>query len=354
MGFYQRIGLISLLAYLAVSCTINDKSIIEFKSFPKKYNLKGIIVETKEIYKGGFIETLDSLLILTNTPDNKYQIHVYNKSTFAYMGRGGITGRGPGELTNALLGVLDTCENCIWIPDYATKEISKFEIDSILNNNTYLPETSILFPENLILIFYQPLGNGLFSATSFEPGELIIFFNYEGLLIDSMTIENKINLYESEGFISNTYGIVNYYTYTIHPDLKRIAIAYSYSDHMIVINSEGDMLYKTYGPNNILQSPDKRNPDRIVTNSFVKSNEDMIFCLYNGKRKFDLETNFIPTFGNHIHIYNWDGHPIADLELNYDAMSFALDFNTNRIITYSPEVNTFVYYYFNINDLYDF
>ncbi|MGC9342344.1 MAG: BF3164 family lipoprotein [Bacteroidales bacterium] len=350
---YQRISLIILFTYLTGSCNINDKSTIEFKSFPKKYNLNGLIVETEEKYKGGYVETFDSLLILTNTPNNKCQIHIFNKNTFEYISHGGITGRGPGELANALLGVLDTGENCIWIPDYASKKISKFEIDSIINNNAYLPESRIPLPENLILIFYLPLGNRLFSASSFEPGKLIIFFNYEGKIIDSLAIEDKINLYESEGFQSSPNRIINYYTYTIHPDFKKIALAYSYSDHMIVINTKGDIINKTYGPNKIFQFPNPGNPDRITTNSFIKSNEDMIFCLYNGKRKFDVETNLIPTFGNHIHIYDWDGHPIADLELQFDAMSFALDFTSNRIITYSPEANTFVCYNFNINDLYD-
>ncbi len=347
---FPRIISLGLIICITISCN-NQKSTIKFNKFPKEFNLKGEIVETKEKYKGGFLEQIDSILILTNTVENKYQFHLYNKYTFDFLGHGGLKGRGPHELTNPLYAVLDKNQECIWIPDHAKKRIVKYEIDSVLNNSNYLSKTAITFPEDLFIIYYTTMEKQLFALSSFSQDTLLVFLNHEGNIVDSMTIENKINLYNWDELPVN--HLLSYYTFTINQQMNKIAFAYYYSDHLIVIDFNGNIISKSFGPNKIYQQPDQANPDRKLTNQIVKSDEKLILCLYNGKRKYDKETNMLPSYGRNIHIYDWNGIPIANLELQFDAMSFTIDAESKRIITFSPEANTFVYYDFNIGSLYE-
>lgn len=339
-----------LLLTILAGCN-NKKEAYELVEFPEVRSLSGTLIDLEIKYIGCHVHVHDTLLFLTNSHNDDYQIHVYNKNSFELITKSALTGRGPGELSAPFYATLDTIENCIWIPDMGNRVIRKYMIDSIMNYSYYVSQSTIEMPKDVIIMYYAPCVNQTFSYRDWDHTRLISFFDRYGTIADSLTVNNRINLYSIEDISPEIEYMTTYYIYAISPELDKIAIAYCYSDYLAIINMDGDVLHRLSGPDGVYQIPDNMENNQTITTQYMRSDSDHIFCLYSGKPRFKDESNMIPAFPGKIYVYNWKGEPVVELDLEFDAQSFDMDYQNKRIITFSPECNTVVYYNFDVNDL---
>jgi len=82
---------------------------------------------------------------------------------------------------------------------------------------------------------------------------------------------------------------------------------------------------------------------QIMTNTLIKSDNDFIYCLYKNKPLIDEKTN-LPVYTNKINVYNWSGNPVAQLNFNHPVQTFTIDRKNNKIITYAPDMDSFMVY----------
>jgi hypothetical protein len=291
----------------------------------------------------------DSLLILTSIRGSDNQIYIYDARTFKYLATAGKIGRGPGEISSVSYAILDDKNGYIFYQDMARHLIWKFEIDSILKNASYLPKMSIPIPKVVALIYFDIYDDKLFSFLSNKPGKLISFFDNNGNTIDSIDIADKINLYDPSKISFESKNYMAYYFYAINNSKKRIAIVYTRSDVIVFLDMNGNILKRVYGPGKTNQIPNYYDQNQIITTTFIKSDDDFIYCLYKNKLPFDKKTGMFSTYANELNIFNWEGDPLAKLVFDHPVQTFTTSRENNKIITYAPDIDELVEYDFQFD-----
>lgn len=333
---------IGLISILLISCGTQHTE-IQFTKFPKTFQLKGTRANIKEIFRFGMVSIYDSVLIISNTFETEKQFHLYDRNSLKYLGSAGQVGRGPNEIVNPGLASLDAKKGLFWFLDIGSRKIWKFDIDSMIHIKNYLPGSFITMPELFVIVLYYPFRDNLFSFIENAPNKLISFFNEKGEILDSLAITDKTNLYKPEELQTFLRAYNPYFLYTFHPSLDKAVIANRYSDFLFIIDSKGNVLKKVQGPNSNFQIPDPDNHDQILTYyNTISSDDNFIYCLYLNKKSFNEQQ--VPNAPNKILVYKWDGNPVAEINLEFTAMSFVVDKENNRIVSYSTQVDDLVFY----------
>ncbi len=334
------IHLLVILAFV-VSCNRKHEK-ITFSKFEQEYNVLAANGNIKENFIHGILYAYDSLYIMTNTPNNNHQIHVYNR-TFEHITSSGITGRGPGEITNPFLATLDNDNGIIWFFDMGRKELLKYPVDSILLNPGFLPTKSVPIPEDIpVIIRYKPQGVELFSFANIASNDILIsFFNHEGEIIDSNQIVRSEKLRNLDNLNQDAH-ILATYIYDKHPQKDLYVIAYRFSDIITVVDSKGGVVAINQGPDLIDQIPDVLNDDQKLTYADLRTDENYIYALYLGDLR--INKNQQPNLPTSIHIFDWNANPIARLNLDHPIPGFTKCDNLNRLISFSLISGDIVYY----------
>jgi hypothetical protein len=335
------------LSILTISCTQNNKPAeIQFKEFPQKYNLVGIKALTKHDFRLIYFGIYDSLLVVNHPHDKEYFIHILNKTNYKPIKSVCKRGRGPNELYDSESFYIDKNEGKFGIAIDPKTGINEYSISKIVNNNYNLPVNNYSWPSQIkFLSGLKKRSNKLFSCSrNLSKKVFISFFNTEGKLIDSLDINNNTKHLKT---INKKYRTHAKYVYGFHPKQEKLAISLRYSDVLIALESNGKKIFETQGPDNIKRNPKESVMKRIVTYGQIETDDNFIYCLYNGE-VFMQGQSF--NYSNHMHIFNWKGEPIAKITFEHAVSRYALDKENNRIVTFSPEIGDIVYYNFSFNE----
>lgn len=340
----NKIKLGWFLLCVIIGCN-NDNNLKDLSSFPEQYNLEGTKITQGIVFSGGQIDICDSLLIVTSTPNNDKCIHFYNKKTLEYISSTGILGRGPGEINNPAQCAIDKNKKIIWYRDYARQCIWKFDIKHALGNPNYLPTDKIPMPEDHFFIFFKYENDSLFSFGNIDQNKLLSFFNYKGMVIDSLTIPNTINFYSSD--ISEfTRMSRTIYFYEKDKQTGSYIFAFRYANVLAKVKKEKN--YKTevvIDSGNTFPTPDHADRSQATYNDCLKVCNSFSFTLYLGKPWLNLTADYHDVnYSNTINVYDRNLEPFAQLLLNHTANWFEIDIENERIITSSPDTGYMVYY----------
>jgi len=330
------------LCILIFGCTESRE--LSFRKFQKEVVLKGQLIETELLSYSGLVDIYDTIVIFSNigSSDGK-QVHLFNLNDLRYLASAGTIGRGPNEINNPAYCTVDPANGDIWVMDIGRKSVLKFPVDSIISGEaTYTLECKV--PENrFVLLQFSPYGDGFYFADNTEPEKLLSFFNSEGQIVDSIAIPDKLDLNSVEAMPVNQRMVFFGYSYAFNPDMKRIAIAYKYSDVVTICDSNGEILKKITGPDRISQEV-KDGINDIYCYMEVKADSRFIYARYKGTTLLDKETMTVPLLPKTIHVFNWKGEPIMKIQTEFDMSSFVVDSKNSRLVTYSPSGGTFVTY----------
>jgi hypothetical protein len=333
----------ALILVIIVVYSCKRDQTIEFSSFPKTFELKGTKVKDELYFKGGAVDIFDSLLIISSTPEKTECIHLFNKNSFKHILSTGRIGGGPGEITNMGLGCIDKTKGIIWYRDLGRKILWEFKIEEVLSKPDFLPVNYLPLPKEKFFIQFFPEENNLFSYANPDQDVLISFFNHKGELLDSLNIPDQLNVYDKLNEDTRMY--TSTYLYRKHPLKKLYVIAYRMADVVAVISSQGHIISKTLGPGKVMENPRYGENNYVETNEHIVVSDKLIYCLYLGVKNLEMTEGEISV--NHpkeLHIYDWKGEPVAKIDLEYSATTFDIDFEKNRMITFSPETGGIVYY----------
>jgi hypothetical protein len=284
----------------------------------------------------------DSILTLSSIRGSNHQIQLYDLKTFKFLASNGIIGRGPGEITQESY----TCyyNKILYYQDMAKHKLMAFNVDSIVKFPNYKSKRYIEMPNVPFLIYFDSYNDTIFSFGSNKENTLVSFFNSKGELIDSMDIMDKSPLYNSDDLSFESKNYMAPFLYTINKSRKIIAITYATSDVVKFLDLNGNILKVLYGPGDLIHIPEYGNLEQKMTNTFVKSDNDFIYCLYQNNLLLDEATGFSPIRTNLLNVYSWSGIPVAQLVLNHPIQTFTIDRKNKKIITYAPDVDAFEVY----------
>ena len=102
-------------------------------------------------------------------------------------------------------------------------------------------------------------------------------------------------------------------------------------------------------PDKTNQIPNYSDQNQIITTTFIKSDDDFIYCLYKNKLPFDKKTGMFSTYANELNIFNWEGDPLAKLVFDHPVQTFTTSRENNKIITYAPDIDELVEYDFQFD-----
>ena len=124
--------------------------------------------------------------------------------------------------------------------------------------------------------------------------------------------------------------------------MERYASVHMHYDVLRIIDHDGQLLHQIVGPDNLFIE----NPQKLIQAYLgVKSTSKYIYGHYSGQLQRNLH-GFI-NFPKKIHIFDWNGNPVAALESEIPIISFALDTENKRIIAFTGEEDPLRYFNFD-------
>jgi len=336
----KNILLFSLSLIIIIGCSDNN-SMETFSKFPKRIKLEGKETGVELYFKIAYLDVYDSLLLITET-HTENTIHLHKKNSFDYIFSTGKIGRGPGEIERPGFYVFDKEKGILWTPDLADNEIMKWKIDSLIAKvKTYRPTVSYKPPSCLwpTPSFSQLNDSTFLYRVQDNPDYYFYAANTKGKVTDSLNIKNKTKIYPDVN--KKDLIATRWFHHIIHPTEKKILIAYRNSDIIVGIDFNGNILFQKQGPDMIQESPTKNYMKR--TYSSLRATKSHILGLYKGGyvKKYPKDK---PKYPENIFVFDWQGKPIANLQLEHPTATFDIDKENKKIITYAVDLGQIVTY----------
>lgn len=308
------------------------------------FNIEDKIVDIKTdlIYGTSALYIMDDILIIEEIKPILKGIHLFNKNTFEYLTSTGIIGRGPGEI--ALLGRLgiDQKNGVIWVQDHGKRVMWKFPLDSILNNEMYLPTQNIALHNELFLERF------CFVNDSIAIGKAVHVLSNSSFDMAMAKLNITRNVTEEYGY-SHPLAVGKKSNSQFNLSLKDSIYVNCYGDFdlMTICDLEGNLKYNVYGPGWIGNAEDNNSffsGVSFINNHIIASYlGDIAFTIDENKRlQGNLSTKFL--------IFDVDGNYVKTIETGHKIQSFCIDEEYNRVIVYFVDrENPLGYFTFNLN-----
>ena len=346
----MKLFIVKLFSVLLIFSSCSRVKLEKFDSFNKYEQLTGKIIGTDDKYKRAILHYHDSLLLLTNTPENKYQLHIYDNE-YNKLKSDIEIGNGPGQLINPFIAKINDRDKFLYYMDMARRKIFKYNIDSLIRNDNYYTKDFIKTPKRTrAIVDFNIVNDSTNSFLDFESNDnLISFFSSNGKRKD-YAVRDKIKMYdkveELNGHPIATYG------YDKHPTKNLYCIVYRFSDVVAIVDEAGNVYNAIQGPDNINQKPNRRDRSIVTTYTNVKCDSNYIYCLYKKRGKEFTQRNKNEYYGaKALHIFDWEGTPVACVDFDYSVFSYVINKRENKIITMSTDNGELIEYHFNFNTL---
>lgn len=332
---------LGLLLQFFAGCQNSD-----IRSFNKPLDLMGKVISSEILNPNGLI-ACDSLLFVREQLIGEKLFKIINLHDGEIISEVVHLGKGPGELINPASLILDEYNTELWIADWGKNEIFCFPIDSIIQNNAFLPTRSIKILKGYIPMMNMFYYNKSFGFSSYNlRRDLISFIDNKGNLIDSLAIRNKFfkNLWEDKGLSDNPL-LIHY-----NKNKRKFVVAGRYTNQFAILDQNGKTMFELEYPfvNQSNYSDDRKWTGNYHTFYNIHSDEEFIYCIYAGDYiiGFD-ERNNSPVFNypNKMFVFDWSGEMCYNIKLDQRIVFSTFDVKRKRIIasTFEDEPKIVIY-----------
>ncbi|HSD15095.1 MAG TPA: BF3164 family lipoprotein [Flavobacterium sp.] len=341
--------IIPLLSLFLFSCNNEDKGISNIDpetSFPKEINLKHAKVDEIKQLNPFRLCLFDSILVVNDAFENN-RIHFYNKNTlqeiasFAKQGEGPVEFDMPESLTQYNKAEK---KGSFYIYELSKGILSEIDMAKVLKKEsnpivqkTYL-NPDLIGSDNLFIFNDSITGEKMFGDYDFR------YFSMNKKTSKYRAIE----LLEETDFIKSALpddkrnldrSFLGY-----NKERKKFVAAYLHFNKIKIYDD------KLKGQKTIYYGDDEITPKS--TTPFNKENIRYFLHPFMGKSYF-----YVPYNGKNnesdsnreIHVFNYEGEPVARISLDMPMINFTVDEETKTIYTITgDEKNVIVKYHFNL------
>lgn len=326
---------LTLIAILVACNNKKDRSVDHFKEFPvvKKVQFEEIMTPHVTPFIGDML-MLDSFLVVIDLMSETF-FHIYRLPAIEYLGGYVTKGVGPADEV-AIIPNLISGQNGSFL--YRTlsdlKEATVSASGIVVQNKYSLPER-----------FYNVM-----QLT--KVGDVLVGFdnemntNNEYLQLNSEN--NRIvdfgGGYPELGFDiqPDKYSQLFTKSFATNPDGTKFASLYYSFPILRIYNMKSESMIEKRLNNN-QGKPYVQESSEFVESLFnettinylkIKTTHSYIYGLYSGKTHGELKTQERRTadYGYEIHVWDWEGNPIAKYELCRPVFSFSVDLNDSYIV----------------------
>lgn len=347
---FTESALFILLIIVTFSCT-NSNNKTEKHQKKRDYNIVNIkdkIVDMPDIIPVSFCTNIkifkDFLVIMDSQADSK-GIYLYDKKTFKHMATTGFLGKGPGEIVRYGNIVPIENENAFYLPDFGKRVITKFYIDSILNNNTYKPEQAQKFGRHNFATNLEVLDDSIFLGMAVTVAENHTFRKY---MVKYNIKNNEMKKFGYHHPLSESNDRKKtYFRFKIDRKANIYIKCYSYSDLITICNLNGTLKYNIYGPN---WKKNKNNKKTFFSELRIYNN--CIIAPYLGDNRFTLDEFKRPkaNYPTKFLVFDTEGNYKQTIETEHKITKWCVDEDNKRIIAYFEDRDV-EFGYFNIDFL---
>jgi len=335
---------IYLVISLVCICFVNTKCRKNEMVFSQQLELEAKVITIPSVNNPKYVRIIDSCLIVTEKNMENGFIKVFQKNNLTFLSSAGRFGKGPGEIVNPARSFVDEENRILWCPDWGKHKIWLFPLDSILQKSNYLPNYSVPIPTKLMPIRGLNIYNHkIFAFINFSP--FISFLNHTGEEIDSLGIRNpfRIDFWDKLSLSEMSYSFI------FKPDRTKIFIASQFENFIGGIDINGEILFTSEG-SKVKEIISGTHRDKIKTYGQLQADDKYIYCLYSGKGKGILQQQgkkkqYTIRYPDKIRVFNWNGTPIAEIQLEFPLFFMAVDKELHRIYGMAPEVSPSLVYY---------
>jgi hypothetical protein len=274
----------------------------------KEINLKSEIININPHYygKGYQFDISNDTLIILNGYAIDTLFHVYNLKTSQLIGKFGNIGDAPFQVSAPGSFYWKKESNKIIIADNSSLNLKEFKILEALKNDDYKP-TIINHPQNLAVVFFQPLNDSSFVTRQLDQtDDLLLTFNQDEI-IDTIgkwyDNEDPIILFDK----FQQY----YYINNKHPSKNKFVASYFNYDVIQIVDAETGETIIVKGPAKISY---KKSKSEFLGYRWVETSENYIYASYIGE--FSNNDSNTSQYSKEIHVISWEGEHIAKLELD--------------------------------------
>lgn len=288
-----------------------------------------------DVYQPSNLEIVDNYLILLDTKADK-MIKIIDLNSNELLKSFGRKGQGPDEFISVAQIIPSQKEtNSFWIYDLFTRNLKKFNIKAILNDNFY--------PEKIIRISSEK--SGVPTQIIFTPEDKIFgvgFFLKRRISIYDMSgnyirgIGRVPFILKDERFASqHSHGFTGHFIFK--EKFKEIYIATRYGSIIEKYDIDGNLISTLYGPELFFPQYSIVPTGQSYTMTYtektrfgyidIQYNEkmDKLFLLYSGRYKYNKKNeNINPNFGNTVYVLNSKDTVVEKLELDKEIFGMRI------------------------------
>ncbi len=340
-NFNKPFFLLVIFVFVITGCNpkndFKKKKVIKFSSINTIIQLKGKPVKLNEKIIYPFrMQIFDSLLIIYDIKNENNMLHFYNTNGFTYLGGACKKGMGPGEFIG--LASIDTwnMKDGFWCFDITKSSITKFFLDSALNNPHYVPTPELKIRRPKIFGFLQVSDSTFISSFfGYEPRLALFNFSLDTLysFLHYPPLKNTYNLPKWD-----FQYLVKAYMYKghIYKNIKRHKVVICFFNTaaiQIVDYISGELIKTIIGPDDTFPPRYDFHGGRAVIKRESKRGyiclyltDDYIYALYSGKQSKDPYS----VTSNQIIQFDWNGVPVKKYILDHRLISFVFDEKNNK------------------------
>ncbi|MBX2922157.1 MAG: hypothetical protein KF746_08195 [Chitinophagaceae bacterium] len=330
----------------ACSAKITGTEISDFKTFPDASNpaenrLLDVGLPTPAImtiYKDSL------LLVVNNLNQNPFHARVFDINTGKPVKNMLPVSRQKGGILSFMsFGITDSL---VWVFDVAKNGFIVANIDSALKGDgaieyysEYRLKPQVFYYDAILLNRNEAILN-----CNYDTDEKLVYKNFT----DSTQNKQLLSYRQDSSTGSSRVIKMSYENFMmLRPDKQKIALACRYADQLEILDITGENDRKVNGPEGFLPKliPFESSigekvaaPNEKTRYGFLKGHatQKFIYLLFSG---YYLNTPH-QFSGNKIYVFDWDGHPVKQVNLKNDIIDFSVTSDDKILYTLNPLTKT--------------
>lgn len=273
-----------------------------------------------------FLEISDKYLIIVDVLAADKGIHIFEREKLQFLESTGILGEGPGQISRYGPIAFSPSGQDFWMPDFGKLKIFKYNIDSILVDDQYLPSISKSMEMDFFLTRFKFIQDEIVVGAGLEPLSNSTFRISLGKWdLNTGTVE-KFGEEHPDLMGERTNAYFDY-----SPEHQMMVLTHIDHDILTVYNTEGEVKYHVLGQR-------KFDNERRKLKFFgpVHITEKYIFTSYLGKEGFEIDENNQPKSvpKTKILAFDLEGRLAKVFETGHELGKFVVDEKNRRVICY--------------------
>jgi len=310
------------------------KKVNTVKKFPSEINIKGKGIDIP-LQIGDLIVT-DSLFIFFNPWNKHHLFYIFNKNDHKFIKPIGKRGKGPNEIIRPGNFIFSKTNNSLIVFDHGDNNFHQFTINK--ENETTNKDNYLKFPNK-----YNEI---VFEMNIIDSTRRVISCGIDKSILKIIDKKNKVtkeigvNPYYQENIKRFTAADLFWRKIETHPTKKEIIVVIflNYDRIMAFDINKDSLIFDNVGPDFIehkieyystgAYKPSEKSKegyfDIAVSNSFI-------YALYSGYKEKSGK------YPDQIFVFNWEGKPVAKLNLDREIWAIELDNKKKLIYGITPK-----------------